>query len=100
MIATGLIVGPVAFHRLLFRQGMRPWLVEAANHSARAGLLMLALTTSGVVWLVFDVVIDRTFANIAMAISLVFFVGLWGGVPLAARYRNTGDARTAPHEDH
>ena len=88
VIATGLIVGPVAFHRLLFRQGMRPWLVDAANHSARAGLAFLALTTSGVVWLVFDVVTDRTVASIAMGASVLFFLVLWGGVPLMARWRN------------
>jgi hypothetical protein len=88
VIATGLIVGPVAFHRILFRQGERPWLVAAANHSARAGLAFLALTTSGVVWLVFSVVIDRTAGSIAMGAALLFFLTLWTGIPLIARYRD------------
>ena len=84
VIATGLIIAPVAFHRVLFRHGQRPWLVKAANQAARAGLLFLALTTSGVVWLVFDLVIDRTTASIAAVVSLLFFAVLWFAVPVFA----------------
>lgn len=87
VIATGLIIGPVAFHRMLFRRGERPWIVEAANRAARAGLVWLAMTTSGVVWLVFDLVIDRTPAHVAGGISLLFFATLWAGVPWLARRR-------------
>ena len=84
VVATGLIIAPVAFHRLLFRHGQRPWLVHAANWAARAGLVALALTTSGMVWLVFDLVIDRGTASVAGAVSLLFFGVLWGVVPLRA----------------
>src|SRR4051794_12317223 len=85
VVATGLIIAPVAFHRMLFRQGKRPWLVRNANRAARGGLLALALTTSGVVWLVFDLVTNRTAAHVAGACSLVFFTVLWAAVPLANR---------------
>jgi hypothetical protein len=84
VIATGLITSPVAFHRVLFRHGQRPWLVTNANRAARAGLLFLALTTSGVVWLVFDLVTNRTAASVAGVLSLVFFGTLWAVVPLRA----------------
>ena len=84
VIATGLITSPVAFHRVLFRHGQRPWLVKAANRAARAGLTFLALTTSGVVWLVFDLVTNRTFASVAGLLSLAFFGVLWAVVPLRA----------------
>jgi hypothetical protein len=84
VVATGLIIAPVAFHRMLFRRGQRPWLVTAANRAALAGLVSLALTTSGVVWLVFDLVTDRTPASVAGAVSLVFFTALWAGVPTRA----------------
>jgi hypothetical protein len=89
VVATGLIIAPVAFHRVLFRHGQRPWLVRAANQAARAGLASLALTTSGVVWLVFDLVIGRTSAWIAGVLSLLFFAGLWGVVPLRAPRSDT-----------
>jgi hypothetical protein len=89
VLATGLIIAPVAFHRMLFRHGQRRWLVNAANWAARAGLLSLALTTSGVVWLVFDLVTDRTFALVAGLVSLVFFAVLWVLVPLRAPRTST-----------
>ncbi len=84
VIATGLIIAPVAFHRVLFRHGQRPWLVEAANRAARAGLAALALTTSGMVWLVFDLVVDRAVAGLAGVLSLLFFATLWAVLPLRA----------------
>jgi hypothetical protein len=87
VVATGLIIGPVAFHRVLFHRGERRWIVKAANRAARAGLLALAMTTSGVVWLVFDIVTNRALAHAAGSISMVFFATLWAGVPLLARRR-------------
>jgi len=84
VLATGLIIAPAAFHRVLFRHGQRPWLVQAANRAARAGLAALALTTSGVVWLVFDLVIDRTTASMAACLSLLFFTTVWVVIPLRA----------------
>ena len=85
MIATGLIIAPVAFHRVLFRHGQRPWLVTSANRAARAGLLSLALTTLGVVWLVFDLVTDRTPAVDRRTLSpWCSSSTLWAVVPLRA----------------
>ena len=84
VIATGLIIAPVAFHRVLFRHGQRPWLVKNANRAARAGLAALALTTSGMVWLVFDLVVPRPAAAVAGILSLLFFGTLWAVVPLRA----------------
>ncbi len=85
VLATGLIIAPVAFHRILFRQGEKEWLVHAANWSARAGLAALALTMSGVVWLVFDVVTNHSLSLTAGAVALVFFAALWTVFPLAKR---------------
>lgn len=85
VVATGFIIAPVALHRTLFRQGEKPWLVDAANWCARIGLLLLALTMSGVVWLVFDVVLSRTVALVAGGLGVVFFAALWGAFPLFRR---------------
>jgi len=82
---TGLIVAPVAFHRLLFRQRQKPWLVKAADVTAKLGLVLLAITTSGVILLVFDVVISRGAAIVAATITLGCLVVLWAGTPLLAQ---------------
>ncbi|MBA2418754.1 MAG: sodium:proton antiporter [Nocardioidaceae bacterium] len=85
VLATAFLVGPVAFHRILFRQGERPWLVHASHWCARAGLITLAATICGVVWLVFSVVAGTTPASIAAGLCAAFFAGLWGALPWTAR---------------
>jgi len=87
VIATGLIVAPVAFHRTLFRRGERRWIVEAANNAARHGLAALALTMAGVVWLVFDVVVGAPASHIAGGLSLGLFAVLWAFLPIIRRRR-------------
>lgn len=84
VLTTGLVTAPVAFHRILFRRRRREWLVEAANIAARAGLVASALTSSGVLFLVFDVVLGPRAAAIAMAAALVFFLSVWGAVPFVS----------------
>jgi hypothetical protein len=88
IVTTGLIVAPVAFHRALFRQGERVWIVESANRAARYGLGTLAATMAGVVWLVFDVVVGAPVSHVAGALCAVMFVVLWGVLPLVSRRRN------------
>ena len=85
VVATGLNVAPVAYHRILFRRHRRRWLVSAANAVARAALVMLALDSAAVVLLVFDVVVGRAAALSAAAAVLVFLMLLWGAVPLIER---------------
>jgi len=87
---TGLIVAPVAFHRLLFRRRQKPWLVAAADMTAKVGLFLLAITTSGVVLLVFDVVLSWTAGWIAACATFVTLIALWAGTPwLATRNGNS-----------
>ena len=57
VLATGFLVAPVAFHRVLFRRDARRWIVESANQAARTGLALLALTSAGVLFLVFDITV-------------------------------------------
>lgn len=91
VVTTALIVSPVAFHRTLFRQGEREWIVESANHAARFGLAGLGVTMTGVVWLVFDVVIGAPTSFIAAGLSTVLFVLLWGILPAIRRSRAGDD---------
>jgi len=84
VLTTGFVIAPVAYHRILFRRREKAWLVAAANRTARIGLLLLAFTSSGVLFLVFDVVIGTLAAAVAFSAALAFFVLLWGMVPLSA----------------
>lgn len=78
--ATCLILAPVAFHRLLFRQRRRLLLVETANRFALAGLGALILTVCGMVFLVADVVVGD-WAWVAAGLAMVLFLTLWVVAP-------------------
>jgi hypothetical protein len=91
ILATALIVSPAALHRVLFRRGQRAWLVETANRLARAGLGMVALTTTGVAFLVFDVVVGLAAGIVAGLVALVVFFLLWVAVPVVLPRRNSAD---------
>jgi hypothetical protein len=94
VLTTALCLSPVAYHRVLFRRHRREWLVEAANLTARAGLLMVAVTTGGVLFFIFDVVAGRTWALTAAAVVLLLFSLLWFAVPEVAGTRAAArDAR-------
>lgn len=89
VLATAFLVAPVSFHRMLFRGGRREWVVAWAHRCARVGLALLAAATTGVVWLVFDVVSTRPAAVLAAAVALASFAALWWLLPVTAG-RRTG----------
>ena len=82
--ATMAVLAPIAYHRLLFRRGRRPWLVETANKIARAGLVLAALTMCGVVFLAFDLTLSRAAGIVASLAAFLAYVVLWVIVPLRA----------------
>ena len=96
VLTTAFVVAPVAFHRLLFRRRERRWLVEAGNWAARAGLVLLAVTSAGVLYLVFDIVVSTEVGFIAFGSALAFFALLWVLIPILAK--DNDSERLAPEE--
>lgn len=92
--ATGLLIAPVGYHRVTFRQRMRPQLVDSANWLALGGLafLMLALTSS--ILFITDVVVGRGWALVITAGSALWFVVFWFGLPVIGLWRQrSGNGR-------
>lgn len=87
VLTTLVIVAPVCYHRLLFRQGRRDWIVAAAQRCALAGLAGLATVSAAVVLLVFDVVLGTRAALIAAAAVALAFTVMWAVVPWRGRTR-------------
>jgi hypothetical protein len=82
--ASAAVLAPIAYHRILFRRGLRPWLVETANTIARIGLVLGALSMCGVVFLAFDLAAGTAAGVAASLAAVVGYVGLWLVVPLRA----------------
>lgn len=89
---TALLVAPVSLHRQLFRRRAKSALVTAADRFMRVGLVFLALTVSGVVLLVFDVVVDLPFALAASGAILTLLVAAWFVLPVIMGRRPRDDA--------
>ena len=99
VLTTGLVVAPVAMHRVLFRQRRRELLVESGNRFAMAGLALLALTISGVVLLVVDVVVGGTAGWLAGGAILLVLTVLWAVVPRVADWADTTPRNPPPSDD-
>jgi uncharacterized BrkB/YihY/UPF0761 family membrane protein len=86
-LATALLLGPVAYHRLVFRLRQKEHLVKAANTMAIGGLAAVALAVAGTVWLVVSYVVKGDGAYVIGAFVAVVFALLWFAFPLVRRGR-------------
>ena len=84
-VATALLLGPVAYHRLVFRRGQKERLVRAANVMAVAGLAAVGLAVSAAVVLMTGYVTSALAATLITAFVTCMFGLLWFVFPLARR---------------
>jgi len=84
-VATALLLGPVAYHRLVFRQRQKERLVRTANVMAICGLATVGLAISAAILLVTGSV-DHGLPSVLVTVFTVsLFAGLWFAMPLARR---------------
>jgi hypothetical protein len=84
-LATALLLGPVAYHRVVFRRGQKERLVRAASVMAIAGLVIVGLAVSAAVLLVTDYVASGVPAILITVFVACAFGLLWFAFPLARR---------------
>jgi hypothetical protein len=85
-VATVVLVAPVSFHRLTFRQGRKPELVAFASVLALMGLISFGLALISAAFLIADVVLGLG-AGIGFAVLVAGLAGaLWFVMPLAKRH--------------
>jgi hypothetical protein len=84
-VSTALLVGPVAYHRLVFRQHRKEQLVKDANLMAILGLAAVGLAISAAVLLVVSYVDHGAPAVIITVFVVCLFAGLWFVLPLSRR---------------
>lgn len=88
--STACLVTPVTMHRLLFRHGARPLLVNTSQQFAIAGLALLAGSIVSVLTLIFGIVVSETVGLTVGGVAAVTFVLLWLVLPLVLRIRLRG----------
>ena len=83
--ATTLLIGPVAYHRLVFRRGLKERLVRFANLLAIIGLVAVAAAVLAAVMLLTWYVAGLAGACVITALTGVTLGSLWFAVPLVTR---------------
>ncbi|RKN37106.1 DUF6328 family protein [Streptomyces hoynatensis] len=91
LVASILLTAPAAVHRALFQRGAKELIVGTSSRLASAGLAALALSFTGALLLVVDVVLNRTAGIVAAAGAFVLCCGLWAALP--RRLRRVGPRR-------
>ena len=84
-ISIALLVGPVAYHRLVFRRHQKEQLIRDANRMAILGLASVGLAVSAAVLLVVSYVDNGAPVVIISVFVFLLFAGLWFVLPLARR---------------
>jgi hypothetical protein len=84
-LATALLLGPVAYHRLVFRRGQKEGLVRTASVMAITGLAVVGLAVSAAVLLVTSFVASGATAALITVLVVCVFGSLWFALPLARR---------------
>jgi Family of unknown function (DUF6328) len=84
-VSTACFIVPTAYHRLNFRQQDKEHILLSSNKFAIAGIIFLALSMTGVVVLITDVIYSDAMAAVSGVVALVLFGGLWVALPLLRR---------------
>jgi hypothetical protein len=75
--SAGLLIAPTALHRLVFRLGDKPYLVEMANRMAIAGIAFLLVAMTGILALLAGVLFGWLAGAIVAVLAVAYFGGLW-----------------------
>ncbi len=86
-VATALLLGPVAYHRLVFRLRQKEQLIRTSNVLAILGLIAVAMAVAGTVLLVVSYVDEGLAVPLISAFVFCLFLGLWFVFPLIRRER-------------
>ena len=86
-VASALLIAPTANHRLLFQMRDKENLVRVSNRFAIVGLAVLAISLTGAVLLISDILFKSPAPAIFTAVTGVVFVVLWGVLPVLRRMR-------------
>ena len=82
---TALGLAPVSLHRTLFRRRAKGTIVRITNRILQVTLFGVALTLSGTLLLIFDVVIGRSAGIVAGVVALTLITATWVLLPIGAR---------------
>ncbi|MGW6983811.1 DUF6328 family protein [Streptomyces sp. NPDC054932] len=88
-LATGALIGPVSFHRIVSGRQIKPEAVAWASRLTFAGLILLLATCTSALLLVLRVATHNALVPWLVAGVLAWYLLCWFVLPLWARVRYT-----------
>ncbi|MGW2441909.1 DUF6328 family protein [Streptomyces goshikiensis] len=89
-LATGALIGPVAFHRLVWGRRIKPETVVWASRLTFIGILLLLATLTTALFLVLRVTTHNALVPWLVAGVLLWYLLCWFALPLWVRGRRRG----------
>ncbi len=86
-LASACFIAPTAYHRVMFRQHEKPYLIGLASRLTIAGLVFLMVAMTASVLLVTDFLFDVGPTVVVTAGVFATFAWLWFGLAMARRLR-------------
>ncbi|MET9882070.1 DUF6328 family protein [Streptomyces sp. NPDC006430] len=88
-LATGALIGPVAFHRIVAGRRLKPEAVIWASRLTFAGLALLLATLTAALFLILRVAVHNSLVPWLVSGVLIWFVLCWFALPVWVRKRHT-----------
>jgi Kef-type K+ transport system membrane component KefB len=86
-LSTVALIAPSSYHRLRWRQRDKERMLVVSNALTIAGLALLAIAITCVVFVITDFLFHRAWAAAFAALVAAAFLALWYGLPLASVLR-------------
>jgi hypothetical protein len=87
--ATGFLIAPTGYHRILFQRGDRPRVIREGTRMLMAGLVCLAVAMTGAVFLATHFIFASGTAVAAAVATGALLAWLWFGIALVRRARES-----------
>lgn len=94
--ATGALIGPVSFHRIVAGRRLKPETVVWASRLTFVGLVLLLATLTSALLLVLRVATDDTFVPWLVTGLVAWYLLCWYALPLWVRSRYTDQREEGP----
>lgn len=85
IVATALLLGPTAYHRVRWRERDKERMLRTSNVFALVGLAFLAVALVAAIYFVIDFLFRGMFAIVVAAAAGLLILGLWYALPLKRR---------------
>ncbi|WP_051817303.1 DUF6328 family protein [Kitasatospora sp. NRRL B-11411] len=99
-LATGALIAPVAYHRLLAGRRLKPQLVDATARVVTLGVVLLALTVGSALLMLLHLATGGSpFAWLIVAVVMAWFALWWLLLPWLLLHRNGNGSNGDDHGD-